>query len=245
MVKFGQLKTNIDALLAESYRNKNFKTTLLEFKKKALSNKAFAETYLLYNKLSNKQGLSESIVDEYMGEVIDKISTNIKDMESILDDLDGWTTTLTEEYKNEYVDIDEIVYNKNINNLEKVLEAKHRIRGVLIENNNTQKPETPKMPLSMMKKVVLQTLNRKYGDISESEKKELQEILSIKGNDLISEITILKETITSKLNNILDNESDEETITKLKETIKRVENEKVGYLSLYKLRNLNNGIQQQ
>ena len=68
MNKFGQIKSNIESLMTESYGKSSFKTNMKSFKKNILENKKIAEAYFLYDELSKNKGLSKDIVDDYVNE---------------------------------------------------------------------------------------------------------------------------------------------------------------------------------
>jgi hypothetical protein len=70
MTKFGILKSKIENVLLESYKNDTFKDELKTFKKLVLENKNVSKIFYMYDELNSKKGLSESYSREYIHECI-------------------------------------------------------------------------------------------------------------------------------------------------------------------------------
>ena len=70
MTKFGILKSKIENVLLESYKNDTFKDELKTFKKLVLENKNVSKIFYMYDELNFKKGLSESYSREYIHECI-------------------------------------------------------------------------------------------------------------------------------------------------------------------------------
>ena len=70
MINFGILKSKIENRLTESYGKDTLKKDLVQFKKLVLENKNISKLYYLYDDLSSKKGLNESIVDDYINSCI-------------------------------------------------------------------------------------------------------------------------------------------------------------------------------
>jgi hypothetical protein len=69
-MKFGILKSKIENVLVESYKNGTFKEELKNFDKLVLKNKNVSKLFYLYDDLSSNKGLNESIVNDYINESI-------------------------------------------------------------------------------------------------------------------------------------------------------------------------------
>jgi hypothetical protein len=63
-MKFGILKSKIENVLLESYKNNTFKDELKTFKKLVIENKNVAKIFYLYDELSSPKGLNESYVPQ-------------------------------------------------------------------------------------------------------------------------------------------------------------------------------------
>ena len=144
---------------------------------------------------------------------------------------------------NNYTNIDTVVYSTSIKNLEKVLECKNTIKNLLGETEEVTKvTESVNIPLSSMLKIATNTFNREYGDISEEEKKELKNLLSLSKIELTEEITISKGVVLKKLTEKVNESNDEDLNNRVNETINRINESEISLTSLYKLKQLEHGL---
>ena len=80
----------------------------------------------------------------------------------------------------DYYDIDNVVYSKGIKNLESILESKKNIKNIITkEEKRKDITENVNIPISSMVKIANDNLKNELIDLNESEKKELDSILSI------------------------------------------------------------------
>lgn len=230
---FGQIKSLIEKNLLESYKNEvEFKKSLREFKHNVLNNKSISKVYNLYDQLSTPQGLSESEAKEFIEEgvsLLQRILPTIKLPKS-----------LEEEVSNNYSDIDTLVYTKKINLSERVTAKKN-----IIETLKSQKfsiKESINIPVTSMVKIANQTLRNYIETMDENSKKEFFQIVSEDNNKLENKFEELKNSAITKLENILENESESEIKTKINETIIRLKEEKFDQLNFLKLKNLESSL---
>lgn len=244
MYTFGQIKSNIESLLSESYGKPSFKTHMKSFKKNILENKKLAEAYYLYDELSKKKGMSKDILDDYVNESFDTLKSILKSQESKLKEINMWVNeNLTEKVNNFYSDIDIVIYNTSVKNLEKVLESKNKIKKTLSESVNVKTiNETINIPLSTMLKISTNTFNRQYNNISEEDKNELKQLLSFSKKQLIEEIEKSKSVVLEKLTIKLNESTDSELTEKVSQTINKINESEISLISLYKLRQLETGL---
>ena len=97
-MKVGILKSKVESLLNESYNKNTFKSELKNFDKLVLKNKNISKLFYLYDELSSKKGLTESIVDDYIHESItiyENVINKLKD--SDLNNLRSWVGTVKTE----------------------------------------------------------------------------------------------------------------------------------------------------
>ena len=121
MNKFGQIKSNIESLLIESYGKVSFKNHMKSFKKNIIENEKLAEAYFLYDELTTKKGLSVDIVEDYVNESIEVIKKIINTEKETLKELNMWISeNKSKNVINNYSNIDTVVYNTSVKNLEKV-----------------------------------------------------------------------------------------------------------------------------
>ncbi len=226
---FGQIKSLIEKNLLESYKNEaDFKKSLREFKHNVLNNKSISKVYNLYDQLSTPQGLTESEAKEFLEEgvnLLQRILPSIKMPKS-----------LEEEVNNNYSDIDTLVYTKKIGISERI-KAKKNIIETLKGNKNSIK-ESINIPVISMVKIANQTLRNYIETMDENSKKEFFQIVSEDNKNLENRFEELKTSAISKLQNILENESESDVKTKINETIDKLKEEKFDQLNFLKLKNL-------
>ncbi len=244
MNKFGQIKSNIESLLTKSYGKNAFKTNMKSFKSHIIENEKLAEAYFLYDELSKKKGLSKDIVDDYVNECVETIKGTLTTESAKLKEVNMWVSEgLKTDSDNNYTNIDTVVYSTSIKNLEKVLECKNTIKKLLGETEEVTKvTESVNIPLSSMLKIATNTFNREYGDISEEEKKELKNLLSLSKTELTEEITISKGVVLKKLTEKVNESNDEDLNNRVNETINRINESEISLTSLYKLKQLEHGL---
>lgn len=230
---FGQIKTNIENKLMNSYKNeKEFKKNILEFKKDILQKKSLSKLYNLYDQLSTPQGMNESLAKEYLNEGLDLISKLISDVKI--------TKTKNGLNENNYRDIDNLVYSSNIDLVERI-NSKNRIINILTTEKKSLS-ENVNLPLSSMVNIANQTIKNYLSNLNESEKEEVLTLLSSDTKVLEENYNNLKKVTIEKLQGILISETDVETKNKVNETIDKLQNDKCDHLSYIKLKSLSESL---
>ena len=229
---FGQVKSIIETSLIESYKNESdFKKSLREFRHNVLNNKPMSKVYSVYDQLTTPQGLSESDAKDFLDEGISVIQKLLKEVKL--------PKTISES-KNEYSDIDTLVYTNKINLSERV-KSKKNIVNILISEKKTLK-ENINIPIKSMVSIANQTLRNYIENLSENDKKEFLQLISEDTKTLETKFETLRESTIVKLNSILEKEEEFEIKTKISETIDRIKNEKFDQLNFLKLKNLEGSI---
>lgn len=230
---FGNIKSIIEKNLLESYSDeKEFKKSLREFKHNVLNNKSMSKAYALYDQLSMPQGLSEQDAKDFLEEGVNllmKILPSVKLPKSLSENVD-----------NKYIDLD-ILTNVNKLDLHERLTAKKNIIKVLTSKKETVK-ESINIPIKSMVSIANQTLRGYIENLDETAKKELFQIISEDTKSLEDKFETLRETTITKLNNMLENETELEIKTKLSETIDKLKIEKFDQISFLRLKNLEESI---
>jgi len=244
MNEFGQIKSNIESLMVESYSKSSFKEHAVSFKKNIIDNVKLAEAYFLYDELSKNKGLSNDILDDYISESIEIIKKIVVSEKNKIEEVNVWLSeNLSKSVTNSYIDIDTVVYSNSIKNLEKVLECKNNIKKLLgkeIKHENVY--ESFNIPLSSMISIATNTFNREYGNISEEEKKELKSLLLLNKGELSEEIIKAKKVVLDKLSEKVNESKDVELNDQVKKTIEKINESDVSLISLYKLKQLEQGL---
>jgi len=245
MKPFGKIKTKIEESMVKLYGKQEFKNHMINFKKNILENKEISKIFYIYDDLSSKKGLDKEIASDYVNESIEElqklIDKNTKQITSLSQWIDG---VLSEEINSNYSDIDNVVYNnKSIKNLENVLESKKNIKNLITTaKENVVMTESINIPLSSMLKIASNSFNKEFENISEEDKKELKELLSLTKNEVKVKHEELKESVLGKLKNNLNESTDSEITEKINLTIQKISESKSDLVSLYKLTQLNQGL---
>jgi hypothetical protein len=238
-MKFGELKSKIETYLTESYGKGTLKDNVFVFEQLVLKNKNISKVFFLYDELSDKKGMNESIANEYINEsitayenLVNKISP--KQIKEIKD----WVGHV--KCENRYQDIDNL-FSTNILTLENKIKSKK----VLLESLQSVKDENKEVinvPLKSMINVANKTVENYLSSLNESERKELKKILSSPKESLIESYTNEKENVISKLTEKKENETDSETINTIDQVLNKLQTESFSELNYYKLKQLNEGL---
>jgi len=244
MTPFGKIKSKIEFLFESSYGTDSFKKNLKEFKLHILNKKNISEIYYLYDELSNKNDVKESIVEDYINNTFEIISNHLESSKEDIIELSKWIDSkINEDVDNTYVDIDNVLYNKtNVKNLESVLLSKNKIKESLLSNNTILEKTSLNIPISSMLKIANKTLEKEYNNLSESEINEIKYYSSLNKEQLINEIENTKSIVIDKLKVTLNESVDEELNKKIESTIEEINNNTLTKHSLYKLKQLEKGL---
>lgn len=243
MNTFGNIKTRLEEATAQTYKTEKFEVLMTVFNKLVLENKDLAELYYIYDDLSTCKGLDRDIADDYINENIEYSKYLIKDNTQTINLLDSFLNKIVESDKNNYKNIDNLIYQNSIRNLEQVLESKKQIKNTLIkeQTENNTKPEVINMPISTMVKVYEDSLKEKL-NLKENDLKEILSITNISNEDLEKEMSELKESISNKLKGSLNESTDTDLQNTINQTIKKVMDSKCSHYDYYKLKQLNLGL---
>jgi|TARA_R110000803_G_scaffold46711_2_gene97961 hypothetical protein len=244
MNKFGNIKSKIEKVLVSSYGKDSFKSNLKEFKSRILSDKSLAEAYYLYDELNSQKGFTKEIATEYVNESFEKLNDIINNNSMKIQELSEWVNSiLSKSVENSYVDIDNIIYERSLTKLEIVVESKLKIQNRLTETKLEDViKESVNLPLSTMLRIASNTFNREFDNIAESEKEELKSLLSMSKEQISNEITTLKESVVNKLQTTINENDDKEITSRIDQTIQKINESKNTLISLYKLRQLHEGL---
>ena len=242
MNKFGVLKTKILKKLTESYSNKN-KSEVKDILNTIKENKDFKEMYLFYEEIENKYFDDKEIAKLYVEEIqsvlkdkSDKIASFTKNLNTKLKDVEINENEL-------YSNLDFLVQEENLSNVDKKIIAKKK----LVEHLTTKKEIVKKEETQLVENenllyaVLANNFNVLYNNsLNESQKKELQGILSLTDEDLEVKISDLKESILGQVGNILSESKDGDLtskLTKVKDEVNEMKSSKFNYYRLVQLKN--------
>ena len=242
MNKFGVLKSKILKKLTESYSNKN-KNEVKDILNTIKENKDFKEMYLFYEEIENKYFDDKEIAKLYVEEIqsvlkdkSDKIASFSKNLNTKLKDVEINENEL-------YSNLDLLVQSENLSNVDKKIIAKKK----LVEHLTTKKEIVKKEETQLVENenllyaVLANNFNVLYNhSLNESQKKELQGILSLTDEDLEVKISDLKESILGQVGSILSESKDGDLtgkLTKVKDEVNEMKSSKFNYYRLVQLKN--------
>jgi len=238
-MKFGLLKSKIENCLVESYANNTLKRDLFVFDQLVVKNKNINKLYYLYDELSLKKGLNESVATDFVNQSITIYENTInKISKSEINDLILWVSDV--KTKNNYEDIDNIFSNNVL-----TLENKIKSKNIIIENLKKKEDlddSLKNVTITEMVKIANKTVKNYLSSLSENEKRKLESILLESDEKLKIKYEVIKEDVIDKLMGLKTNESDSEVKSKIVETIKKVESEKYDKLNYFKLQELNRNL---
>jgi len=245
MATFGEIKTKIEETFVNLYGKNEFKYFSNQFRTIVLENKDIAELYYIYDDLNENKGMSSDLVNDYINESVEYSQILVENNSKILSRVNSWINAidLHNNSNNKYETIDTVIYNKSIKNLESILESKKQISKILTTTKKEKTvSESVNLPLETMIKVANTKLNEEISNLSESEKKEIKEIVSLPKDELELRMERLKESIVGNLKTKL-NESDEKDLKNtIQKTVDKIQNSPVDFYNYYKLKQLQEGL---
>lgn len=238
-MNFGILKSKIENTLLESYKKGTLKNELKNFKKYVLENKNISKLYYLYGDLSSNKGMDSTLVFDYINECITVYENTVNKLkQNDINNLKNWVKDTVAE--NQYKSIDNL-FSNNVLMIESRLESRK-----LISENLKKKPvsksDTPLIPISVMVNVANKTITNYIDSLTESDKKELLNILSEDDSKYIDDFESLKESVVNKLKVLKEDTIDGNTKNKIDETLNKVISEKYDKLGYFKLKSLNQSL---
>jgi len=237
-MKFGIIKSKIDYVLSESFKNEeHFKIEMKFFKKNILENKNLSKLFYLYDELTTKRNMDKNIVDDYINQSITIYENTINKIKPIdLKKLNYWLDGVMIE--NRYNHIDDL-FSNNVLVLENKITSKRMIAESLIKKDTTK--ESINLPINSMIKIANKSINSYIQNLNESDKNELIKFLSQDEKIMKENYESTKLLVIKKLNEH-KSESDSDTSTKIDETISKIKEEKFDKLNYFKLNNLNQSL---
>lgn len=231
-MKFGQLLSKIEGLMVNSYVNETTKFEVRNFKKLVLENKNVSVMYYIYTELSKKKGYDKTLADSYINESlrqVDKILPKLNTQK-----IEYWAKDVVS--KNNYQEIDNLIYNSPDKIMENVESRKTLIKTL---SETTEVKTAIQLPMETLLNIANREISSYIENLDEDSKRELSKVLMTEDTELSKEFEELKTKTINSLSNL--NESmDESTTKKLQETIQQIKGEifsKINYVKLYNLYN--------
>lgn len=236
---FGELKSKIEVYLTESYKRGQLKDNLFIFEQLVLKNKGISKIFFLYDELSEKKGLSESVANEFINESITAYENSYNKVRpNSIQEIKLWVGHV--KCENKYKEVDNL-FSSNVLTLENKIKSKK----YLIENlskKNIEKKEIINVPLKTMVNVANKTISKFISTLSESERSQLKNILDTPKSVLQENYKKNKFSVIEKLQSKKLDEKDNDTINTIEQVIKKLQNEEFSEVNYFKLKTLNEGL---
>jgi hypothetical protein len=244
MKKFGVIKTKLLNKLTESYSNEN-KTEIKSILKEIKENKDFKEMYLFYEEIETKhisdketaklyvEGLSTILIQskENLNVFCESLNKKLDNTEIISNDIYDALDTLSESDKLSNIEKKVIAKKKLVDHLTTKKEISESKDSTLVPNE------------TLLNAVLANNFNVLYTNtLSESQKEELKNILSIPYEELLTKTSELKESVLSKVDSLLIESNDNELKNKLDSVKKEVNGMSPSKYNYYRLTELKNGL---
>jgi hypothetical protein len=247
MNKFGVIKTKLLNKLTESYAKEN-KAEIKSILSTIKENKDFKEMYLFYEEIENKYIEDKEIaklyvegLSTYFGEPIgswDKLNMFCESLKSKLSDVEIQPNEL-------YESLDMLSEKDSLSNIErKVIAKKKLVEHLTTKKEILESKETTLVPNeTLLNAILANNFNVLYTNtLSESQKEELKNILSISHDDLIAKTNELAESIINKVDAIMTESNDLDLKNKLDNVKNEVNSITPSRYNYYRLTELKNGL---
>jgi hypothetical protein len=244
MNKFGVIKTKLLNKLTESYTNenkgeiKNILTTIKE-------NKNFKEMYLFYEEIENKYIDDKETAKLYVEGVINILKQQMDDLTTFCTSLNKMINVETINENEIYNSLDILIEKDSLSNIEKKVNAKKKLVNHLTTKKEIKesKDSTLIPNENLLNAVLTNNFNALYSNtLSESQKEELKNILSIPYDEIITKTTELKESIVSQVSTLLSESNETDLINKLNAVKDEVNQMFPSRYNYYRLNELKNGL---
>jgi len=243
MNTFGKLKSKIEDTAVELAKKPSFKRFIFEFDSLILKNKDISELYYIYDDLSSNKSLPSDIANDYINESIEYSQILIESQTSYLQKLNSWINSWNKKNVNNYSDIDNVIYMRGIKNLESVLESKKNIKNNLIKESKKEiQNESFNLPISSVVKIANESLKKELTHLNENDRKELDEILKMSGDQLKLKFNETKNIVLNNLKSSINESKDDELKVAINKTINKIMESKCNHYDYYKLKKLSLGL---
>jgi hypothetical protein len=247
MNKFGVIKTKMLTKLTESYAKEN-KKEVKDLLNTIKENKDFKEMYLFYEEIENKYIEDKETAKLYVEGLNTYFGQPIGNWSSLNMFCESLNTKLGEveiETKELYESLDMLSEKDSLSNIEKKVIAKKK----LVEHLTTKKEikESKDSTLvpneNLLNAVLTNNFNALYSNtLSETEKGELKNILSIPYDEIVDKTGELKESIINQVSTLLSESNDTDLSIKLKAVKDEVTQMYPSRYNYYRLNELKNGL---
>jgi hypothetical protein len=244
MNKFGIIKSKLLTKLTESYANEN-KAEIKDILTTIKENKDFKEMYLFYEEIENKYIDDKETAQLFVEGVINILKQQMGELSNFCTSLNKMINVESINENEIYNSLDVLTENDSLSNIEKKVKAKKK----LVEHLTTKKEikESKDSTLipneNLLNAVLTNNFNVLYSNtLSEQQKEELKNILSLSHEDILTKTTELKESIINQVSTLISESNETDLSTKLKKVKDEVNEMFPSKLNYYRLTELKNGL---
>ena len=244
MNNFGIIKTKLLNKLTESYANenkaeiKNILTTIKE-------NKDFKEMYLFYEEIEGKHISDKETAKLYVEGLSTILIQSNENLKAFCESLDKTLVNTDVGSSDLYQALDTLTESDKLSNIEKKVIAKKKlVEHLTTKKEITESKDTTLVPNeTLLNAVLANNFNVLYSNtLSESQKEELKNILSIPYEDLLTKTSELKESINNQVSTLLSESNETDLINKLNAVKDEVNQMFPSRYNYYRLNELKNGL---
>jgi len=244
MSNFGNVKTKLLVKLTESFASDK-KSDVKDLLKQIKSNKNLIEMYLFYGDVENKHIPNVDTARLF----VEQIETLLVEKSKLLDEgvsnLSNILKSVTP-LKNEVYDcLDVLSEQTSLLNVERKVNAKQRLISHLTspKSSNVSESASYTNNQSLLTAVLVNNFNTKFTDfMNDGQKETFKKIVSMKPEELNTEMNSLRESMSQKIEKILKENSDSFLLTKLTEVKKDITESEISKFNYYRLIELNKNL---
>lgn len=244
MSNFGDVKTQLLVKLTE-YFTSDKKSDVKDLLKQIKSNKNLIEMYLFYGDVENKHIPNVDTARLFVEQIENLLVEKSKLLDEEVSNLSNILKSVTP-LKNEVYDcLDVLSEQTSLLNVERKVNAKQRLISHLTSPKSYNVSESTSYTdnQSLLTAVLVNNFNTKFTDFMNEEQKEtFKKIVSMKPEELNTEMNSLRESMSQKIEKILTSSSDSSLLTKLTEVKKNIAESEISKFNYYRLIELNKNL---
>lgn len=240
MNTFGTTKSKLVKKLTESYISGD-KSEIKEIVNIIKKDKEFRDLYLFYEDIENKFIEDPETAKLYVEQISSMLTEKKTLVEGTCKSLEGKLKDVIVENNQVYDALDQLLDIDTLKNVDKKLIAKKKIVEIITTEKKREIKESTEFTENetLLHTLLANNFNAYYEQaMNEEEKNELKSILSLSNEELKIKVDTLKETLLSKITNLLLESTDETLTKKLNETKKQIFETEVSRYNFYKLNDL-------
>tara|TARA_Y100000385_G_C12977471_1_gene586848 strand:- start:491 stop:1129 length:639 start_codon:yes stop_codon:yes gene_type:complete len=198
------------------------------------------EFFVLYSQMENKSFDSYKDAEDYLNESIKTLKSkkNKVNLKRINGSIKKYSSYIGKQSNRLYESMDTLIFNENVLDIEKRIEAKK----LILKNLQTKKSKPiseNKVPTSLLINLSTKNFNQKYENLTENDKVKFKTLMNKDMGKLEKEINGLVEEVSEKLDKLISESTDSKLLNKLEETKKKIQDTKKNKVSFYKIKELN------